>query len=474
MKDLLKTKVPPHSKELEKAILGGVIVENGSIVQALELIKTPDVFYIPAHGLIFTAMLDLYNASDAIDFLTVVQRLEKNGVLALCGGPGYIVELSQGIYSSGNIETHCRKILEAYVKREIIKTANQLLENSYTPLHDAIDLLTQAQSAIINLNEMVFQKQEQTILQVVGDCIADIHHKRTLKDLTGIASAVNSLNRVTAGWQDSDLIVIAGRPAMGKTAFALNELRHASVNLGIPVGIFSLEMSAKQLVNRLICSETLIDSNSIRRPGRLSDDDLVRINRDTAKLASSPFYIDDTAGISIMQLKAKATKWKAKYGIRMLGVDYLQLVKDPLIRNREQEIGSITRQLKQLAKELNIPVFALSQLSREVEKTADKKPMLSHLRESGSIEQDADLVMFLYRPEYYGIMEDEMGGSLKGIAEAIIAKHRNGTTESVFMDADLATNRFADPGMLNQAQPEIAYNMNSLPVSNFESEESPF
>lgn len=470
----MQGKLPPHSKELERAILGGILIENGTMTTVLEIISTPDIFYVPAHQEIFKSMLSLYNASEAVDILTVTMQLNKQGSLEAVGGPVVIAELTSRVLSSVNIETHARKVLEAYVKRQIIATASRLLENSYTPLNDAIDLLIQAQSAIINLNEMVFQKQEQTMLQVVGDCIADIHHKRTLKDLTGIASAVNSLNRVTAGWQDSDLIVIAGRPAMGKTAFALNELRHASVNLGIPVGIFSLEMSAKQLVNRLICSETLIDSNSIRRPGRLSDDDLVRINRDTAKLAYSPFYIDDTAGISIMQLKAKATKWKAKYGIRMLGVDYLQLVKDPLIRNREQEIGSITRQLKQLAKELNIPVFALSQLSREVEKTADKKPMLSHLRESGSIEQDADLVMFLYRPEYYGIMEDEMGGSLKGIAEAIIAKHRNGTTESVFMDADLATNRFADPGMLNQAQPEIAYNVNSLPVSNFESEESPF
>jgi replicative DNA helicase len=472
----MKTKgqLPPHSKDLEKAILGAIIVENGSITNVLEIIKTPEVFYVPAHQEIFKAMLELYNASDAIDFLTVVQQLNKHAVLGPSGGPGYIVELSQGIYSSGNIATHCRKILEAYVKRQIIATAHQLLESSYTPVVDAIDLLTKAQGDIINLNEMVFQKQEQTMLQVVGECINDIHHKRTLKDITGMASPCTSINRVTAGWQNSDLIIGAGRPAMGKTAFVLNEIRHIGVNLKKPIGIFSLEMAAKQLVNRLICSETLIDSNSIRRPGRLSDDELIRINRDTARLASSPIYIDDTAGISIMQLKAKATKWKAKYGIEFLVVDYLQLIKDPTKKNREQEIGSITRQLKELAKELNIPVIALSQLSREVEKRNPKRPMLSDLRESGSIEQDADLVFFLYRPEYYGVTQDEMGNSVKGIVEVIIAKHRNGATEDIYVEADLATNRFADVGELNKVEPEPTYNINKMPVSEFESEEAPF
>lgn len=472
---MIESKVIPNSRKLERAVLGALLVDRNSINDVMELVQDAGIFYESKHQAIFNSIIQLYHKGEAIDMLTVVEQLRKNGKLDFIGGPVAIAELTFDINSGVNIETHIRKLQEAYMKREVIATAEELLKRAFDPTSDALELMASSQSRLINLAQILERKQDRSVGQILGECITDINEKMMSKqDLTGIPSACSSINRITAGWQKSDLIICAARPGMGKTAFAIHEAWNAARNHGIPVGIFSLEMSDKQLVNRFISTETLIDSNSIRRPSRLNEHDFRKISVNTTKLGNSPMYIDDTAGISILQLRARATKWKVKYDIQFLVVDYLQLICDPSKKNREQEISSIARQLKELAKELQIPIIALSQLSRMVEARADKRPMLSDLRESGAIEQDADLIMFLLRPEYYGITETETGDPTVNLTEVIIAKHRNGSLEDIPISSDLPRNRYADLGQLPALdEPAVSYNYghpSSMPASNFDDE----
>lgn len=463
-------KVQPHSKELERAVLGAILVDKNALGTVLEIVSSSDFFYEPKHQVVFEAIMSLYAKNDDIDILTVVDELNRMDNIQKAGGPAAVFELMQKVNSALHIDTHCRKLQEAYMKRKIILTADKLLEKAYEPMTDALELLTDTQTETLALTDLLSNKSDQTMMQILRGCIDDLDAKfKNKSDVTGIASPVNTLNKITAGWQDSDLIILAARPGAGKTAFALSEALHACLELKLPVGFISCEMGAKQLVNRLISNQSLINSNKIRRPTRMDDADWARINHVIGRMSHMPFYIDDET-TNIMQVKSKATKWKAKYDIKFLIIDYLQLLKDTSVKgNREQEIASITRNLKQLAKSLNIPVMALSQLSRAVEQRTDKRPMLSDLRESGAIEQDADLVAFLYREEYYNPNCDP---DEKNKTEIIIAKHRNGSLNTVIMDSDLATTRYADVGTLNfneDATP--AYNVNAGLQANKQFEE---
>ena len=428
-------KVPPQAIELEEAVLGALMLEKDALTSVIDILKV-ESFYKEAHKVIFQAILDLFTESQPIDLLTVTTQLRKNGALEVAGGAFYITELTSKVASAANIEFHARIITEQSIKRELIRISSTIQKDAFEDTTDVFELLDAMEQSLFEISEKNIRKNYATMSSIMRDAIAELEIRKNQKDgLTGVPSGFTALDRVTSGWQKSDLVIIAARPAMGKTAFVLSVLRNAAVDHNRPVAIFSLEMSSVQLVNRLISSEGELDSDKIKK-GTLADHEWAQVVHKTAKLSKAPLFVDDTPALSILELRAKCRKLKAQHDIQMVVVDYLQLMsgdsKGGFGGNREQEIASISRALKKIAKELSIPVIALSQLSRAVEtRGGDKRPQLSDLRESGAIEQDADMVMFLYRPEYYGITEDEGGASTAGVGEVIIAKHRNGSLENI-------------------------------------------
>ena len=428
-------KVPPQAIELEEAVLGALMLEKDALTSVIDILKV-ESFYKEAHKVIFQAILDLFTESQPIDLLTVTTQLRKNGALEVAGGAFYITELTSKVASAANIEFHARIITEQSIKRELIRISSTIQKDAFEDTTDVFELLDAMEQSLFEISEKNIRKNYATMSSIMRDAIAELEVRKNQKDgLTGVPSGFTALDRVTSGWQKSDLVIIAARPAMGKTAFVLSVLRNAAVDHNRPVAIFSLEMSSVQLVNRLISSEAELDSDKIKK-GTLADHEWAQLVHKTAKLSKAPLFVDDTPALSILELRAKCRKLKAQHDIQMVVVDYLQLMsgdsKGGFGGNREQEIASISRALKKIAKELSIPVIALSQLSRAVEtRGGDKRPQLSDLRESGAIEQDADMVMFLYRPEYYGITEDEGGASTAGVGEVIIAKHRNGSLENI-------------------------------------------
>lgn len=453
----------PHSKELERAVIGACLIDRRAYMRCVELIPDIDFFFELKNQIIYESF-EVLDANDIdIDLVTVMEQLRSAKKLDRIGGPGYLAECSMDVNSSVHIESHIRKLLEAYFKRKIIETAEGLITTAYDSSTDALDLIGEAQAKLMKVAEVMDNKSEKGMNDIVRNCLDDMAKKSKQGAITGVPSAIRSVNHVTAGYQKSDLIILAARPSMGKTAYALHEALHAAKS-GLPVAFFSLEMSTMQLGKRLIATETHTDSNDIKSPSRLTDAQWKNLSTGVAKLAAAPFYVDDTPGLTLPQIRAKAARMKVKYGIQMIVIDYLQLMSNPIYKNnREQEISSIARGLKLMAKELDIPIMALSQLSRKVEERADKRPMLSDLRESGAIEQDADMVCFLYRPEYYDKeATDSEGMSLAGYTEKIIGKHRNGELADLLIEHNLKFGKYGDIGEVHSDS--------VFPVSEFENE----
>lgn len=428
-------KIPPQAVDLEEAVLGALMLEKDALSAVIDILK-PDVFYKDSHQKIFEAITVLFQKSSPVDILTVTAQLRQQGDLEMIGGAYYITELTNRVASAANIEYHARIISQKFIQRELIRISTEIINNAYEDTTDIFDLLDHAEKNLFDIAQNNLRRDSRKMDDILRESLETLEALKDKVDgLTGVPSGFTGLDRITSGWQPSDLVIIAARPAMGKTAFVLSCARNAAVQFKKPVVVFSLEMSSVQLVNRLISGETEIEQEKIRK-GQLAEWEWQQLHSKIGKLTEAPLFIDDTPALNIFEFRAKCRRLKAQYDIQMIIVDYLQLMHgkgDNKGGNREQEIGSISRALKSVAKELNVPVIALSQLSRAVENRpgGTKKPMLSDLRESGSIEQDADMVLFLYRPEYYGLTEDENGQSTIGIGEVIIAKHRNGETGTV-------------------------------------------
>lgn len=457
-------KLPPQAVDLEEAVLGALMLEKDALSVVIDIVKA-ESFYKDAHQKIFEAITSLFQKSLPVDLLTVAAELRTLGYLEIIGGAYYLTQLTDRVVSAANIEFHARIISQKYIQRELIQISSQIITNAYDETSDIFELLDTAEKSLFEVAQNNLRRDTQKIDDIMRTAVDALEKLRDRTDsLTGIPSGFTALDRVTSGWQPSDLVIIAARPAMGKTAFVLSCARNAAVLHDKPVAVFSLEMSSLQLVNRLISGETEIEQEKLKR-GTLADHEWTQLHSRIGKLTEAPLLIDDTPALNVFEFRAKCRRLKAQYDIQMVIVDYLQLMHgsaDGKGGNREQEIGSISRALKSVAKELNIPVLALSQLSRAVESrpAASKRPQLSDLRESGSIEQDADMVLFLYRPEYYGLTEDEEGNSTAGIAEIIIAKHRNGELATVplkfvgkfvkFQDID---DEFGSNDSLNEPSP---------------------
>lgn len=433
---LEKGKIPPQALDLEEAVLGAMMIDKKGVDEVIDMLQA-DVFYKEAHKHIFDAISHLFKDSQPIDLLTVSAQLKKNGKLELAGGDFYLIQLTQKISSSAHIEFHSRIILQKFIQRSLIKISSEIIEDSYDETTDVFDLLDKAESKLYEVTQGNIKKSSETAKSLVLQAKKRIEEIGNKDGLSGIPTGFEKLDKVTSGWQPSDLIIIAARPGMGKTAFVLSMARNMAIDFNAPVALFSLEMSSVQLITRLISSETGLSSEKLRT-GKLEKHEWEQLNTKVKDLEKAPLYIDDTPSLSIFDLRAKARRLSSQHGIKMVIVDYLQLMTagggGKGGGNREQEISTISRNLKALAKELNVPVIALSQLSRAVEtRGSSKRPLLSDLRESGAIEQDADIVSFIYRPEYYKIDEwdDDEHTPTEGQAEFIIAKHRNGSLENI-------------------------------------------
>lgn len=425
-------KLPPQAVDLEEAVLGALMLDKEALTDVIDVLKK-ESFYKEDHQLIFKAILDLFEKSEPIDILTVTQELKKAGNLEQVGGAYYISKLTNRVASSANVEFHARIIAQKHIQRELIKISSDTIKMSYDETIDVFDLLDQAESKLFEVAEGNIRKSYEDMTKLLHKAVKQLEEISKKDGTSGVPTGFKDLDRVTGGFQPSDMIVLAARPGMGKTAFVLSMARNAAVDYKKGVAVFSLEMSSLQLVNRLIASETEISGEKLKK-GTLEPYEWEQLNTRIGKLTNAPIYINDTPGLSVFELRAQCRRLKAEKDIQMVIIDYLQLMSGSgeSKGNREQEISTISRAIKGIAKELNIPVIALSQLSRAVEtRGGDKRPQLSDLRESGAIEQDADMVMFIYRPEYYNILNDEDGNSTQGLGELIIAKHRNGSTEDV-------------------------------------------
>src|SRR5687768_3403845 len=444
-------KLPPQAKDLEEAVLGAIMLEKGAFDSVIEILK-PECFYVDAHQRIFKSMQGLAQKNQPIDILTVSEELRTREELEMVGGPYYVTRLTNAVVSSANIEAHARIILQKFIQRELIRISGEIIGDAYEDSTDVFDLLDDAESKLFEITNNHLRKNFDTIDSVLVKTIQrieDLRHKN--EDVSGVPSGFPSLDRVSFGWQNTDLIILAARPAVGKTAFALNLARNAALHptKPTPVAFFSLEMSAGQLVQRILAAESEIWLEKISR-GKLEEHEMKQLYaRGIQRLAQAPIFIDDTPALNIFELRAKCRRLKNLNNIGMIIIDYLQLMSgtgENRNGNREQEISNISRSLKGLAKELQVPIIALSQLSREVEKRKDgnKMPQLSDLRESGAIEQDADMVCFLYRPEYYDVTQNEMGESNRGETHVRIAKHRNGSLETIKLRALLHIQKFVE------------------------------
>ena len=435
--NLEKGKLPPQVLDLEEAVLGAMMIDKKGVDEVIDILQ-PDAFYKDSHKYIFEAIVTLFNDSQPVDLLTVSAQLKKSAKLDLAGGDFYLIQLTQKISSSAHIEFHSRIILQKYIQRSLIKISSEIIEESYDETTDVFDLLDKAESKLYEVTQGNIKRSSETAQSLVIQAKKRIEEIAGKEGLSGIATGFDKLDKITSGWQPSDLIIIAARPGMGKTAFVLSMARNVAIDFGHAVALFSLEMSSVQLITRLISSETGLSSEKLRT-GKLEKHEWEQLSVKVKDLEKAPLYIDDSPSLSIFDLRAKARRLKSQHNIKIIIVDYLQLMtaggsNGKGIGNREQEISTISRNLKALAKELEVPVIALSQLSRAVEtRGSSKRPLLSDLRESGAIEQDADIVSFIYRPEYYKIDEwdDDEHSPTQGQAEFIIAKHRNGSLESV-------------------------------------------
>ena len=432
---LQKGKIPPQAIDLEEVVLGAMMIDKKGVDTVIDILS-PAAFYKQAHQHIFEAIVHLFSDSNPIDLLTVSTQLRKNDKLDKIGGDFYLIQLTQKVSSSAHIEHHSRIILQKFIQRSLIKISNEIIENAYDETKDVFDMLDDAESKLYDVTQGNIKKSTDTAQSLVIQAKKKIEEISNKEGLSGIPSGFYDLDKLTSGWQSSDLIIVAARPGMGKTALTLSMARNISVDHSIPVAFFSLEMSSVQLITRLISSETGLSSEKLRT-GNLADHEWKQLNVKVTALESAPLFIDDTPSLSIFDLRAKARRLSSQHGIKLIVVDYLQLMSAGSSNksgNREQEISMISRNLKALAKELDIPIIALSQLSRAVEtRGGSKRPLLSDLRESGAIEQDADIVSFIYRPEYYKIDEwdDEERTPSAGQAEFIVAKHRNGGLDNI-------------------------------------------
>src|SRR6201985_2037494 len=430
-------KLPPQAIDLEEAVLGALMLEKDALSSVIDILN-PQVFYVDKHQKIFHAIHQLFEKSSPVDILTVTAQLRQLGELERIGGAYYITKLTNRVASAANIEYHSRIIIQKFIQRELIRISTEVINSAYEDTTDVLDLLNKAEKNLFDIAQNNLRRDSRKMDDILHETLKEIEALKDKTDgLTGVASGFTELDRMTSGWQKSDLVIIAARPAMGKTAFVLSCARNAAVDFNKPVIVFSLEMSSVQLVNRLISGEAEIEQEKIRK-GNMEEWEWQQIHSKIGRLEQAPLIIDDTPSLNIFEFRAKCRRLKSQYDVQLIIIDYLQLMQGKSADgkgggNSEQEIGSISRALKSVAKELNVPVIALSQLSRAVESRpgASKRPMLSDLRESGSIEQDADMVLFLYRPEYYGLEVDEDNLPTQGVGEVIIAKHRNGETGRV-------------------------------------------
>lgn len=434
--NLEKGKLPPQVIDLEEAVLGAMMIDKKGVDDVIDILQA-DAFYKDSHKYIFEAIVQLFTETQPIDLLTVSAQLKKNGKLELAGGDFYLIQLTQKISSSAHIEFHSRIILQKFIQRSLIRISTEIIEDSYDETTDVFDLLDKAESKLYEVTQGNIKRSSETAQSLVLQAKKRIEEISKQEGLSGVETGFTNLDKLTSGWQPSDLIIIAARPAMGKTAFVLSMARNIAIDYGHPVALFSLEMASVQLITRLISSETGLSSEKLRT-GKLEPHEWTMLSTKVKNLEKAPLFIDDTPSLSIFDLRAKSRRLVSQHGIKIIIVDYLQLMtaggNGKGGGNREQEISTISRNLKALAKELNVPVIALSQLSRAVEtRGSSKRPLLSDLRESGAIEQDADIVSFLYRPEYYKIDEwdDDEASPTAGQAEIMIAKHRNGSIENV-------------------------------------------
>ncbi len=420
-------KVPPHDTEAEQAVIGSMLTDKDAIISAIEVLKEED-FYREDNKTIYEAILNLYNRAEPVDIITLKAELSSMGKLEAIGGLEYLAELPDKVPTTSNVDKYIKIVEEKSLLRSLIKTANDIIKLGYDETQDVEFLMDQAEKRIFDTVQSRNQKGYSSIKDILVDTFTQLEQLYNQKQhITGVPTGFSDLDYKTAGLHGSELILVAARPAMGKSAFALNIATYAATRGNAPVAIFSLEMSKEQMVNRILCSEAMVDSNKVRT-GKIDDEEWGKLADASGILSESKIFIDDTPGISIMEIRAKCRKLKLEQNIGLIVIDYLQLIQGSGKRgaSREQEISEISRSLKILAKEINVPVIALSQLSRAVEQRPDHRPMLSDLRESGAIEQDADIVMFLYRDDYYNEESEK-----KNIAEVILAKHRAGSTGTV-------------------------------------------
>ncbi len=476
--------LPPQALEIEEAVLGALLIDNTALSEVIDILHK-DAFYKEEHKLIFEAIRSLFNESHPIDILTVAAELKQEAKLKIVGGDYYLAHLSQKVSSSAHVEYHARIILQKHIQRELIGISSKIIEKAYDDTTDVLDLLDEAEQQLFNVAQGNLKRNYETSESLIKQAIARIEEIAGQEGLSGVPSGFTAVDRITSGWQPSDLIIIAARPGMGKTAYVLSMARNMAIDHGKRVAFFSLEMSSVQLITRLISSETGLNSEKLRK-GNLNDDEWKTLLGGVKDLEHAKLFIDDTPALSVFDLRAKCRRLAANNGLDIIIIDYLQLMTAGSDKkgggNREQEISTISRSLKSLAKELAIPVIALSQLSRNVESRPSKKPMLSDLRESGAIEQDADIVSFIYRPEYYGIHEWEDGDPADNQAEFIVAKHRNGSLEDVRLRFEGSLARFSDltdigeyatetiESKMNYGADDQGYDFNNRPMDG----DSPF
>jgi replicative DNA helicase len=489
-------KIPPQAIDIEEAVLGAIMLEKDAIIEVLDILK-PESFYKDTHKKIYQAAVDLSMQEKAIDLYTVTEELRNREQLEEIGGPLYLAQLTSKVASTAHIEYHARIVAQKYIQRELISVSSDIQEKAFDNTVDVDDLLDFSEGELFKIAEGNIRKKSAKINSILHEAIRQIEEAgKNEGNLSGVPSGYTKIDRITSGWQRSDLVIIAARPSMGKTAFILSMARNMAVEHNQSTAIFSLEMSSVQLVNRLIVSETQLPSEKIRT-GKLADFEWEQLEYKIKKLEDAPIYIDDTPGISIFELRAKCRRLKRQHNIEIIIIDYLQLMTGtPETKgNREQEVSTISRALKGIAKELDVPIIALSQLNRSVEmRSGDKRPQLSDLRESGAIEQDADMVLFIHRPEKYGFTEDEEGNSLVGMADIIIAKHRNGALDDVRLrfqdkfakfsdveDAEIApfsddehVNMVTFKSKINEESEKDPGSNSDLPANNSFDNEAPF
>ncbi len=443
------THLQPQVPDMERAVLGGLMIDKNAYTLVCEIL-TPESFYEPRHQKIYAAIRDMLLHDQPVDVWTVTEQLSKQGDLEDVGGPGYVTELSSRVASSANIEYHARIIAQKSLARQLISFASVIETKAFDDTVDVDDLMQEAEGSLFELGQHNIKRNYTHVDPVIKEAFDNMQKAATNKDgLTGIPTGFYQLDNITSGWQNSDLIIIAGRPAMGKTSFALSMAKTILTNYKIPMAFFSLEMSNVQLVNRLISNCCEIDSKKIEN-GQLNPEEWVKLDKYINHLLGCPLYLDDTPGLSIFELRTKARRLVREHGIKLIMIDYLQLMNANGMKffSRQEEVSTISRSLKALAKELNVPILALSQLNRGVENREGlegKRPQLGDLRESGAIEQDADLVLFVHRPEYYNIFNDDNGRDLHGMAQIIIAKHRKGATGDVLLTFRPEFTRFENP-----------------------------